>query len=46
MIKILLLEIEKINIEEKYKKERTPILKYKWWKTLKVINELIKREGE
>lgn len=46
MIKILLLEIEKINIEEKYKKERTPILKYKLWKTLKVINELIKKEGE
>lgn len=42
MINLLKLKLEKVYYEEKYKRETVPLLKYRWWKTLKVIDNLMK----
>lgn len=45
MISLFKLYIYKAYYEKKYKNEVIPLIKYKWWITLKVINNLIDKEN-
>lgn len=42
MINLFKLQLERVHVEEKYKKETIPLIKYKWWATLKAIDNLMK----